>query len=117
MSQINMTLEQSESFHSVEAVLVSSLNIDIDNSVSVSKFLNKTMCHATLIECVCPKYCISIYDQFIYPVYCYIEYINNFLTFDRFALWFGVADYQAKDLIECGKQILDVKHSLLNQGK
>ena len=117
MNQINMTLEQAESFHSVEAVLVSSLNIDIANSEHLSKFLNKNMCHFALIECVCPKYCISIYDQFIYPVYCYLEYINNFLTVSRFAEWYGVDEEEVHTLIECGKQILDVKHSLLNQGK
>lgn len=117
MKQINMTLEQAESFHSVEDALVSSLNIDIDNSYSVSKFLNKTMCHSALIECVCPKYCISIYDQFIYPVYCYLEYTNNFLTVSRFAEWYGVDEDEAHTLIECGKQVLDSKHSLLNRGK
>jgi len=91
----------------VESSLKNSLNYDEFNCYHYAKMLDKTNCENLLSECVLSKYCISIYNKFIYPMYIYIEFTNNFLSYNCFAEHMNLTVDTAKQLINNGRAILN----------
>jgi hypothetical protein len=106
-----ITKEIKKSFRSIEALLHAELDFDQDNSEHIARLLNKAKCEEILSNCVLNKYCTIIYNDIIYPVYMYLEYINNFLTVDRFAGCMGVSSEDAQDYIVQGASYLNELNS------
>lgn len=40
----------------------------------------------------------------------YLDYCNDFISIDGFAEYFGISVYQAKQIIQLGREIMDQKH-------
>ena len=106
-----ITKEIKKSFRSIEALLMEELNYDQHNSEHIVRLLNKAKCEEILFNCVLNKYCTIIYNDIIYPVYMYLEYVNNFLTVDRFASYIGISSEAAQDYIGIGASYLDKLNS------
>lgn len=97
----------------IEAKLKEELSYDECNSFDIAKMFHKQMCYDVLKDCVLSKYCISIYEKYIFPVYVYLDYVNNYLTIDKFLI-----DYNNNQLIELDKkqvkQLIDNGKTILN---
>jgi len=91
----------------IEASLIESQSIDLNNCYHTAKFLNVEQCKDSLKHCVLSKYCISVYLKYILPMYFYIEYINNYLTIEKIASDQGIPACNAEQLIAKGKEILN----------
>ena len=111
------TLNQNicEHFHQVESKLYESLNADRNNTMHTALFLDKRNCKAHLSDCVAASYIQSIYEDFIYPVYAYLEWVNNYLTLEKFCRDHGFKEKQALKLIDLGKNILNEKYEIMNK--
>jgi hypothetical protein len=96
-----------KSFRSIEALLHAELDYDQHNSEHIVKMLNKKKCEKILSTCVLNKYCTMIYNDLVYPIYMYLEYVNNFLTSRRFADYLELDHDHAKEMIILGKKYLD----------
>ena len=92
----------------IESSLFESLDVDQYNSEHSIRLLNKNKCKLLLKDCTLSKYCISIYLRYLYPVYFYIEFTNNFLNVSVFSEYMDLSIDQCNELIENGKQILNV---------
>ena len=104
-----------EHFHSVESSLYASLNADRNNTMHTALFLDKRNCMAHLSECVSPSYVQAIYNDFIYPVYVYLECVNNYLSIGKFCDDHNFTQDQALNLIELGKKVLNDKYEIMNK--
>lgn len=91
----------------IEASLIESQNVDIHNCYHTVKMLNVISCKNSLKDCVLSVYCQSIYDRFIYPIYFYLEYANNWLTLDNFSIYIDKSIEECRSIIEEGKNILN----------
>lgn len=77
--------------------ILESLEIDLTNkSASLKEVINN---HDERLE--------YIYKMYVYPAAMYREYLNNFLTTERFAEYYGFTHSVAVDLINAGKKIND----------
>jgi len=106
-----ITKEIKKSFRSIEALLMAELDYDQHNSEHVVRLLNKAKCEDILSTCVLNQYCTTIYNDLIYPIYMYLEYVNNFLTVDRFASYRGISSEDAQDYIVQGASYLNELNS------
>lgn len=91
----------------IESALINELKINKYNSDHNIRMLNINKCSDILSTCVLSKYCISVYKKYIYPVYFYLEYRNNFLTYEKFSAYTQKDVDVCKKLVESGKQILN----------
>lgn len=104
---MNITKQQITHIRTVEASLLGSQKVDRSNSYHNIKMLNKVACLSALNDCVLSKYCKSIYTRFIYPIYMYLEYTNNFLTYESFAEHMKISVDKAKRIVNTGASILE----------
>jgi O-glycosyl hydrolase len=104
-----------EHFHSVESALYASLNADRNNTIHTALFLDKRNCMVHLSECVASSYVQAVYNDFIYPVYVYLEWANNYLSIGKFCEDHKFTEKQALKLIALGKKILNDKYEIMNK--
>jgi hypothetical protein len=109
---ITITKEIKKSFISIEALLMAELDYDQHNSEHIVRLLNKAKCEDILSTCVLNQYCTTIYIDLVYPIYMYLEYINNFLTVDCFAAYMDIELEAAQDYIGIGASYLDKLNSV-----
>jgi len=92
----------------VECILIESRSVDVDNCYHIAKMMHTRRCINDL-DLLFNK---GIYTKYVYPLYCYIEYINNFLTLERFASVSEINYMEAQSLVNTGRevnrQILDI---------
>lgn len=104
-----------EHFHSVESALYASLNADRNNTMHTALFLDRRNCLAHLSECSVPSYVQAIYTDFVYPVYAFLEYANNYLSIGKFSEDHGFTEEQALIITAKGKKILNDKYEIMNK--
>lgn len=90
----------------IESFLIIELKIDVYNSGHSSRILDVNRCTNLLNTQVLSTYGISVYKKYMYPVYFYLEFTNNFVTYEWFSAHMRKSVDVCKKLVESGKQIL-----------
>lgn len=104
-----------EHFHQVESKLFESLNIDKNSAYQYGMLLDKKNCLKHLDGCVAASYVQKIYLDLVYPVYVYLDWINNYLTIEKFCSDTCLYNSLALELINKGKKIIDEKYEIMNK--
>ena len=85
----------------VECILIESRSVDVDNCYHIAKMMRTHKC----INDLDLLFNQGIYKKYVYPLYCYIEYINNFLTVERFASVSEINYEYAQELVNIGREV------------
>lgn len=102
-----LTPEKIEHIRELESTLKQCLDFDETNSFDIAKMLNKEDVINILKDRLFKVYAWRLYDTYLYPIYAYLEYTNNYLTMQKFALDYGFEGSFASSLITEGKNRLD----------
>ena len=114
LSKVSLSKEQAQDIRAIEIKVKDALSFDDNNTFDIGrKMLREKLTNAALIDCVASKYCIKMYNTFIYPMYFYLEYTNNYLTVTKIAEHYEIEENIANVFIETGKNVIN---SLIEQG-
>ena len=108
LSAVNLTVEQSQDIRSIETSVKFNLNYDENNCFHIGKImLNEKRIANHLNNYIAPNYIKSLYNAFIYPMYFYLEYRNNYLTVAKIAEHYEIEEDIANVFIETGKNVIN----------
>tara|TARA_R110000744_G_scaffold380568_1_gene503213 strand:- start:1706 stop:2068 length:363 start_codon:yes stop_codon:yes gene_type:complete len=108
LSKVSLSKEQAQDIRSLDVSIKFNLNFDKNNCYHIGKImLNENRVNNHLYNYVMPKHARHLYDAFIYPMYFYLEYTNNFLTVDRIAEHYEIEADIASVFIETGKNVIN----------
>ncbi len=104
---ITLTKEQAIDIRSVERSLKEALDYDEYNSGHYVKFLNQKSCNNFCSWMVCPCHAQSLYVSFVYSMYFYIEYTNNYLNISTIAEHYNLEVEIAQTIVDEGRATID----------
>ena len=114
LSKVNISKEQAQDIRSLETNVKFNLNYDENNCYHIGKImLNESRIKNHLNNYVMPNRTKFLYNTFIYPMYFYLEYTNNYLTVAAIAEHYEIEKDIASVFIETGKNVIN---SLIDQG-
>jgi len=77
--------------------------------------INFTACINSIHEMTLPKYLTGVYVDYVYPIAVYLDWVNNFLTVERFAEYYGVPVIVAHNWIAIGHNLHE-DHAAYHKG-
>lgn len=108
LSKVVLTTEEAQDIRTLETNVKFNLNFDDTNCFHIGKImLNEKRITNHLNNYVCPNYIKALYNSFIYPMYFYLEYTNNYLTVERIAEHYKIEEDIANVFIETGKNVIN----------
>jgi len=91
---------------STENHLIRILKVDIHNCFHTARLMNIKKCFkAIALNVTPPVFHQSVYSAYVYPLYCYLEYLNNFISLQHFADCSNLHLQNAQDLINVGREV------------
>jgi hypothetical protein len=100
----NLTSEKAQDIKAIELNIKATFNYDEFNTYHIkSIMLNELKVFNHLNEMVLPNYVKRLYKSFIYPMYFYLEFTNNYLTVEKIANDYGLGLDTTQALILKGR--------------
>lgn len=113
-TQLSLTKTDFNNARELETILISKLNIDVNNTFETIEMIRKYNKIEPLLSIVMfPSYCQALYEEIVFPVYVYIEYTNNYLTTSKMFEHLECLDLfedeeQLKSYIDKGRTMLNL---------